>query len=71
MLVRHKVFARRLRVPAASLALALLAGCGRYGPLEPPGAPVAANDRHDVQTRHVPPPITPPHKDFVLDPLLQ
>jgi predicted small lipoprotein YifL len=72
---------------AAGLIALLSAGCGRRGDLEPPDASVpqanatasqpngaathAANDRHSLQLHRSTQKITPPKKDFVLDPLLQ
>jgi predicted small lipoprotein YifL len=69
------------RVVALSLlfGVALLAaGCGRRGPLEPPGGaiatptptPTASSDVTDPMGRPKNPPITPPKKPFVLDPIL-
>jgi predicted small lipoprotein YifL len=67
------------RVVALSLlfGVALLAaGCGRRGPLEPPGGaiatptPTASSDVTDQMGRPKNPPITPPKKPFVLDPIL-
>ena len=69
------------RVVALSLlfGVALLAaGCGRRGPLEPPGGaiatptptPTASSDVTDQMGRPKNPPITPPKKPFVLDPML-
>jgi predicted small lipoprotein YifL len=71
---------------AAALIALLSAGCGRRGDLEPPDASApqssatatqpnatathAANDRHSLQLHRSTQTITPPKKDFVLDPLL-
>ena len=68
---------------AAALALVfglalLAAGCGRRGPLEPPDsaiatptpAPTASSNPGDQLGRPKDPPITPPKKPFVLDPIL-
>jgi len=72
---------------AAVLIALQSAGCGRRGDLEPPdasapqanataaqsnaGATHAANDRHSFELHRTNQKITPPKKDFVLDPLLQ
>jgi predicted small lipoprotein YifL len=71
----------RVALLAAAALIALLsAGCGRRGDLEPPDASApqanatathAANDRHNLQLHRSTQTITPPKKDFVLDPLLQ
>ena len=59
----------------AAVALIALqsAGCGRRGDLEPPNASAthAANDAHNFQLHRTTQKITPPKKDFALDPLLQ
>jgi predicted small lipoprotein YifL len=72
---------------AAALIALQSAGCGRRGDLEPPdasapqanaaatqptaGATHAANDKHSFELHRTTQTITPPKKDFVLDPLLQ
>ena len=69
---------RRGRALAAALGL-LLAGCGRYGPLEPPPdanappkpAQTAQEATLNPQVKPKIPPITPPHQPFFLDPLLK
>ena len=50
-----------------------LSGCGRRGDLEAPSANAvqAPSDKHDLQIHRSSQKITPPNKDFVLDPLLQ
>jgi predicted small lipoprotein YifL len=63
--------ARRAFIAAALVALA---ACGRRGDLEPPGAALAtpaAETRHSLDLHHASQKITPPNKDFVLDPLLK
>ena len=70
---------RRLVALSLLFGLALVAaGCGRRGPLEPPGgaiasptpAPTASADVADPMGRPKNPPITPPKQSFILDPLL-
>jgi len=72
---------------AAALALVALglAGCGRYGPLEPPpdasasakpvapapASPATGADALNPQVKPKIPPITPPNQPFILDPLLK
>jgi predicted small lipoprotein YifL len=55
------------------VVLAALSGCGRRGDLEAPNANAVqpTNDKHDLQVHRPSQKITPPKKDFVLDPLLQ
>lgn len=63
----------RAALLAAAAAL-VLAGCGRRGDLEPPPDPNAVQtpaNKHDLQPHRTSQKITPPKKDFVLDPLLQ
>ena len=68
----------RLKALAALLALCL-AGCGKYGALEPPpdpNAPKPANtssnpSNMNVLAKPVIPPITPPKQPFFLDFLLK
>jgi predicted small lipoprotein YifL len=56
----------------AAAALACLCACGRRGDLEPPSAAAPqAENRHDLQVHRTDRKITPPNKDFVLDPLLK
>ncbi len=72
------------RAPALALLVALaLAGCGRYGPLEPPpdaNAPAKPGmpkpndlsvDTLNPQMKPKIPPITPPNQPFFLDFLLK
>ena len=68
------------RMPALAGLVALsLAGCGRFGPLEPPPDPNAppkpATTSSDTalspQTKPKIPPIVAPQRSFFLDPLLQ
>ena len=66
---------RGLSLAFALLAAALVSGCGRKGPLEPPpdGNAVqqsAPSDPLHPQIRKPVPPITPPKDPFILDPLL-
>jgi predicted small lipoprotein YifL len=67
----------KLKPRAALLAVAaalVLAGCGRRGDLEPPPDPSAVQtpaNNHDLQFHRTSQKITPPQKDFVLDPLLK
>ena len=70
---------RRIAALSLIFGLALLAAaCGRRGPLEPPQAAVAAPtpapsanaDLGEQLGKPKNPPITPPKRDFVLDPLL-
>lgn len=79
MTVSHTPSARRLIALSLVLGLALLAaGCGRRGPLEPPGgaiasptpAPTASPDVTDQMGRPKNPPIAHPKTPFVLDPIL-
>jgi len=81
------VFAQGSCFPARLRALALaglvgfgLAGCGRIGPLEPPGgvaaqpaSPAAPGGMEAISPTVKPkiPPITPPNQPFILDPLLK
>jgi predicted small lipoprotein YifL len=78
---------RVVLLAAVALIALQSAGCGRRGDLEPPnasatqsnatatqpnaGATHAANDRHSLELHRTSQKITPPKKDFVLDPLLQ
>jgi predicted small lipoprotein YifL len=75
-------FAGRWRLKALAALLALcLAGCGKYGPLEPPPDPNApprpANTNPsspgnvNVLSKPSIPPITPPKQPFFLDFLLK
>ncbi|HXE24355.1 MAG TPA: lipoprotein [Roseiarcus sp.] len=65
------------RFSALAIAFALgLSGCGRYGPLEPPGsaAPKPANTNPtsmSALSHPSIPPIVPPKQPFFLDPLLK
>ena len=61
-----------LLVAAAGLA-ACVAGCGRRGDLEPPSANAvqSSGGKHEIARTRPSQTITPPKKDFVLDPLLQ
>jgi predicted small lipoprotein YifL len=55
-------------------AVLALGGCGRRGDLEPPpnvNAVQTPQGKSDLSVRRTVPKITPPKKDFVLDPLLQ
>ncbi len=83
MVVQPQFFAIR-RAPALALLVALaLAGCGRYGPLEPPpdaSAPAKpampkpydrSADTLNPQMKPKIPPITPPNQPFFLDFLLK
>jgi predicted small lipoprotein YifL len=61
---------------AALLAAALVAlgACGRRGDLEPPpnvNAVQTPANKHNLDFHRTSTKITPPNKDFVLDPLLQ
>ncbi len=65
---------RSVKLAAAALVMLALQSCGRYGPLEPPETAANANNpenRHDLDLHRANQPITPPKKDFMLDPLLQ
>ena len=78
---------RVVMLAAAAVIALLMAGCGRRGDLEPPNASAtqssatatqpnasathAANDAHNFQLHRTTQKITPPKKDFALDPLLQ
>ena len=73
-------FGSHARFTALAAVLALcLAGCGKYGPLEPPpdpNAPKPANTSSNPNTMNVLakpsiPPITPPKQPFFLDFLLK
>jgi predicted small lipoprotein YifL len=67
----------------AAFAALALAGCGRYGPLEPPPEPNAAAKPAPAPAapgsgasmsslaKTKIPPITPPNQPFILDPLLK
>jgi predicted small lipoprotein YifL len=56
----------------AAAALVVLAACGRRGELEPPqAAALAPANPRSVEIHRADPKITPPNKDFVLDPLLK
>jgi predicted small lipoprotein YifL len=46
---------------------AMLAGCGRRGPLEPPPSSVAPQSSQDQSAKKE----TPPDRHFILDPLIQ
>jgi len=62
---------RQVLLVAVVLALG---GCGRRGDLEPPpnvNAVQTPQTNNDLSMRRTVPKITPPKKDFVLDPLLQ
>jgi predicted small lipoprotein YifL len=62
----------RVRFALVAAALVALAGCGRRGDLEPPQAAAAKpENRHSVELHRSDRKITPPKKDFALDPLLQ
>ena len=70
MLLTLKPRAALLTVAAALV----LAGCGRRGDLEPPPDPSAVQtpaNKHNLEFHRTSQKITPPKKDFVLDPLLQ
>ena len=66
-----------MSTPRLALLLAVLAlsGCGRRGDLEAPPNPNAvqtpAPQKTEMSVHRANPKITPPKKDFVLDPLLQ
>ena len=66
-----------MRSSALAIVFALgLGGCGRYGPLEPPGAnatkPANSNPTGMSGLSHPSvPPIVPPKRSFFLDPLLK
>ncbi len=62
----------RAALLAVAAALALSA-CGRRGDLEPPSANAVQTpaNKHDIEFHRPSQKITPPKKDFVLDPLLQ
>jgi len=72
-------FGSRVRVKALVALLALcLAGCGKYGPLEPPPDPnappkPASSNPNNMNVLPKPsiPPITPPKQPFFLDFLLK
>ncbi len=58
----------------AAAALFALGACGRRGELEPPpdvNAVQTPANKHDLEFHRTNSKITPPNKDFVLDPLLQ
>jgi predicted small lipoprotein YifL len=65
------------RLSALAIVFALgLGGCGRYGPLEPPGTsapkPASSNPGGMNGLSHPAiPPIVPPKQPFFLDPLLK
>jgi predicted small lipoprotein YifL len=74
---------RGLWLAMAAFAALALAGCGRYGPLEPPpeanaaaklappaAAPGSAASMSSIAKPRIPP-ITPPNQPFILDPLLK
>ena len=72
-------FLRRKPLKSAVLLLVLaaaLGGCGRRGRLEPPPDPnappaeTADVSKAGFHKKPVRPPITPPNRPFVLDPLL-
>jgi predicted small lipoprotein YifL len=51
-----------------------LCACGRRGELEPPPSPYAVQtpaNNHNLDLHRTSRTITPPDKDFVLDPLLK
>ena len=63
-----------IRVALIAASLLALGACGRRGDLEPPQAAVATttpDSRHNLDLHRASQKITPPKKDFVLDPLLQ
>jgi predicted small lipoprotein YifL len=66
-------FSSKARLAFTAAALVALAGCGRRGDLEPPSAAVASppENRHNIELHRTDHKITPPKKDFVLDPLLK
>ena len=75
---RHPSKFRQARPPVRRMmllaGLVALGACGRRGDLEPPQAAVATptpENRHNVDIHRASQKITPPKKDFVLDPLLQ
>jgi predicted small lipoprotein YifL len=58
----------------AAVALVSLCACGRRGELEPPPSPDAVQtpaNNHNLELHRTSRTITPPDKDFVLDPLLK
>ncbi len=68
-------FSSKTRVALlAAAALVALGACGRRGDLEPPpnvNAVQTPPNKHDFDFHRANQKITPPNKDFVLDPLLQ
>jgi predicted small lipoprotein YifL len=67
-------FSSKTRLALTLAALVALAGCGRRGDLEPPSAAVASptpENRHSLDFHRTDNKITPPKKDFALDPLLK
>ncbi len=65
--------ARRAGLIVAALSVICVAACGRRGDLEPPSASAVQkpDDKHGLQVHRASQKITPPQKDFVLDPLLK
>jgi predicted small lipoprotein YifL len=66
-------FSRRAAaLTAVALAVTAVAGCGRRGDLEAPNAAaVQSPAKSELSIQRPSQKITPPKKDFVLDPLLQ
>ena len=66
---------QRLVLLLAAIAVVVLAGCGRYGPLEPPPtaaeAAAGADSKQNLNLHRPSQTIERPKKDFALDPLLQ
>jgi len=63
-----------IRVALIAASLLALGACGRRGDLEPPQAALATptpENRHNLDIHRASQQVTPPKKDFVLDPLLQ
>ncbi len=56
-----------------AIATTALTGCGRRGDLEPPSANAVQKpaNNHSIDLHRANQKITPPNKDFVLDPLLK
>jgi len=55
---------------AIGVAAALLSGCGRKGPLDPPSAAVVTTGQQQGQAVQTTQTATKPDRPFVLDPLL-